>query len=147
MLNTLDDYYLLKEVIRVTGYSVNHYRIKFKEDIIILRHDRYIKKKCIEYRFRSKLTDLYNHIPLKEFSDYLGLYRGSLEKEIDFMKKNNVKLFDYTEIENKVYIVIDDELKKYLKKYTAFIMHTFKSYENCDIKFSKLFSTRLIGFY
>ena len=34
MLNTLDDYYLLKEVIRVTGYSINHYRIKFKEDII-----------------------------------------------------------------------------------------------------------------
>lgn len=47
MLNTLDDYYLLKEVIRATGYSINHYRIKFKEDIIILRHDRYIKKNAL----------------------------------------------------------------------------------------------------
>lgn len=147
MLDTLDDYYLLKEVIRITNNSINHYRIKFKEDIIILRHDRYIKKKCIDYRFRSKLTDLYNHIPIREFREYLGLYQGDLEKDIEFMKKNNVKLFDYTEIENKRYIIVDDELKEYLKRYTGFIMHTFKSYENCDIKFSKLFGTRLIGFY
>ena len=108
----------------------------------------YSEKKYIEYKYRSKLSDLYNHIPLKDFSDYIGLTMGLLEKRIKFMKDNqSIRIFDYAEIENKLYVIVDDELKHYLKNYTAFIVHTFKNYKGCEIKFSKLFSTYIIGFY
>lgn len=148
MLNTLDNYFLLKEVIKVTNRPKEYYINNFKDNIIVLRHDRYIEKKYIEYKYRSKLSDLYNHIPLKDFSDYIGLTMGLLEKRIKFMKDNqSIRIFDYAEIENKLYVIVDDELKHYLKNYTAFIVHTFKNYKGCEIKFSKLFSTYIIGFY
>ena len=95
MLNTLDNYFLLKEVIKVTNRPKEYYINNFKDNIIVLRHDRYIEKKYIEYKYRSKLSDLYNHIPLKDFSDYIGLTMGLLEKRIKFMKDNqSIRIFD-----------------------------------------------------
>lgn len=147
MLHTLDEYFLLKEVIKVTGKSMAFYLANFKNEIIVSRHDRYIKKNCIEYRYRNKITDLYNHIPLKDFSNHIGLYRGALEKDIYFMKKYNVEIFPYTELENKIYVIVDDELKEYLKVYTPFIAYSYKDYSDLDIKVWKMFASKIIGFY
>ena len=48
MLNTLDNYFLLKEVIKVTNRPKEYYINNSKDNIIVLRHDRYIEKKYIE---------------------------------------------------------------------------------------------------
>lgn len=149
MLETLDNYYLLKEVVKETNTNIGFYSYKFKEDIIVLRHTRYIKRDCIEFRYRKKLTDLYGHIPLKEFAEYVTISRGVLESKVDFMKKHkNIELFEYREIDNTLYVVVDDELKRLLaSNLTPFIISTNSEYTEKDVVASKYFANYCIGFY
>lgn len=148
MLNTLCDYFLLKEVVKVTDKPTNHYLCNHKEKIMVLRHARYIHRDCIEYRYRKNLTDLYNMIPLKEFAEHITLPRGPLEDRYEFMRKNNNMIyFDYTEVENIIYIAIDEELKHLLKKYTPFIVSTKEDYKKDDIVAYYHFAGFYIGFW
>ncbi len=148
MLNTLCDYYLLKEVTKITGKNAKYYVSTFKEKIIVLRHTRYIERNCIEYKYRKYLTDLYNMIPLKEFAEHITLPRGPLEERYEFMKKNNKMIFfDYTEVENIIYIAIDEELKNLLKKYTPFIISTKEDYVKENIIAYYQFAGFYIGFW
>lgn len=144
---TLDNYFLLKEVTEKTGNEKHYYVKNFKDKIIVLRHLRYISKCCIPYSQRGKLTELYNHIPLSEFVENINLDRRAIEQRIDFMEKHNVTIFNYNIVNNVIFIVVDDELKHYLKHYTPFVMYTNKDYSDCDIKFVKCFADYLIGFY
>lgn len=148
MLNTLCDYFLLKEVVKVTDKPTNYYLCNHKEKIMVLRHARYIHRDCIEYKHRKNLTDLYNMIPLKEFAEHITLPRGPLEDRYEFMRKNNNMIyFDYTEVENIIYIAIDEELKNLLKKYTPFIVSTKEDYKKDDIVAYYHFAGFYIGFW
>ena len=148
MLNTLCNYFLLKEVTKITGKSTKHYLCNFKEKIIVFRHARYIERNCIEYRYRKDLTDLYNLIPLKEFAKHITLPRGPLEERYEFMKKNNNSIyFDFIEVENIIYISIDEELKNLLKKYTPFIISIKDDYKSDEIVAHYQFAGFYIGFY
>lgn len=148
MLNTLCDYFLLKEVIKITGKSTRYYLSNHKEKIIVLRHARYIERNCIEYKYRKQLTDLYNMIPLKEFAEYVTLARGPLEERYEFMKTHNKMIFfDYKEIENIIYIAIDEELKHLLKNYTPFIVSTKEDYRKENVLAYYSFADFYIGFW
>lgn len=145
---TLDEYFLLKEVTKITKRTTEHYIYKYKDEIYILRHARYIKRECVEYKYRKELTDLYNCIPLKELSQKIGLSKGPLESKIEFMKKhNNMVYFEFKELDNIIYIIIDDELKALLNDYTSFIVKTTEDYTNINIKFYYHFCGYVLGFY
>jgi len=79
--------------------------------------------------------------------EYTGMHYGILLRKILFMKKYNVKIFDYIELGSNFYIIVDNELKKYLERYTPFIMYSNCEYSNIDIKASKTFANYIIGFY
>lgn len=148
MLNTLCNYFLLKEVTKVTGKNTKYYLSNFKDKIIVLRHVRYIERNCVEFKYRKQLTDLYNMIPLKHFAEHITLPRGPLEKQYDFMKKNNKMIFfDYLELENMIYIAIDEELKQLLKKYTPFIISIKDDYNHDDVVAYYRFAGFFIGFW
>ena len=148
MLNTLCDYFILKEVVQITGKPTHYYLIHHRKKIIVLRHIRYIERNCIEYEYRKDLTDLYNMIPLKEFAEHITLSRGALEERYEFMKKNNNMIFfDYVEVENIIYIAIDEELKNLLKKYTPFIISTKVDYVKENIIAYYQFAGFYIGFW
>lgn len=148
MTCTLDEYFLLKEVVKATGETTEYYTYHFKEKITILRHARYIKRECIEFRYRKNLTELYNCIPLKELAQKIGLSKGPLENKLEFMKKhNNMVYFEFKELDNIVYVVIDDELKRLLNNYTSFIVKTNEDYTTFNIKGYYHFCGYVIGFY
>lgn len=148
MFNTLCDYFLLKEVTKVTSKNTKHYASNFKEKIIVLRHARYIKRDCIEYKYRKDLTDLYNMIPLKEFADCINISKGPLEQKIEFMRiHNTMTFFEYKEIEGITYIYVDEELKQLLKKYTPFIAFIGDDYTKIGVKAYYYFAGYCIGFY
>lgn len=145
---TLCDYFLLKEVTKITGKSTNYYLSTHKDEIIVLRHARYIKRNCIEYKHRSKLTSLYNLIPLKELAEKLTLARGPLEDRYEFMKKhNNLIYFNYVEVENIVFIEIDETLKRLLEEYEPFIISIKEDYEKYCLATFYHFAGFYIGFW
>jgi|GEM_PF-1852277 len=148
MITILDEYYLLKEVIDVTKKSTSYYICNYSSKIITIKHIRYIKKECIELRYRKKLTNLQNHIPIKTFCEYIGISYLYLKGKVDFMKKyKNVEFFKYKEIRKSIYIVVDSELKRYLLKYKPFKICIKGDYGHMKIKASKTFANYIIGFY
>ena len=145
---TLDDYFSFKEVLKITKRTKVYYDHNFKSETIIIRHTKYIKRSVIEYKYREQLTDLFNLIPLRHFSEHVGLSKGTLEKRIDFMKRHNtLDIFEYREIENILYIVVDEEMKGLLKEYTPFVVSINNDYSQYDIKKIKTFADFAIGFY
>jgi len=148
MLIILDEYYLLKEVIAVTRKTASYYVCNYQEKIITIKHTRYIKRDVIAHKYRKRLTNLYNHIPIKTFCEYIGISYLYLKGKVDFMKKyKNVEFFKYKEIGKSIYIIVDNELKKYLERYTPFRIHIKNDYEHMNIKASKSFANYIIGFY
>ena len=148
MLNTLCDYFLLKEVVKITGKTTSYFCSNYRERIIVLRHTRYIERSCIDYKHRKNLTDLYNLIPLKELEEHIKITKGPLEQKIEFMRiHNSMIFFGYKEIEKITYISVDDELKGLLKINTPFIAYIGEDYSSMRAKAYYYFAGYCIGFY
>lgn len=149
MLKILDDYYLLKEVTKVTNKTTSHYVWKYREKIITVNKLRYIRRECVKKEDRKKLSNLYNHIPVRLFCDHIGLYKNIIEKKIGFMKDHDhkIEIFKYKEIEDYTYIVVDNNLKRCLQKYVPFVIYTNQDYKDIEVRASVPFANYTIGFY
>jgi hypothetical protein len=148
MIDTLDEYFLLQEVVRKTDKHAIYYRRNCNDHIITILHNRYIKRKCLPYSQREKMTSLYNCIPLTLFAEYLCCSKKTLIKRIDFMKKNpNIKYFDFKEIEAVTYIEVDDDIKNLVKKYSGVILEMNNECKKFNIKHNRFFGDLNIGFW
>jgi hypothetical protein len=148
MIDTLDDYFLLQEVVSITSKDAGYYSRTFSEDIITILHNRYIKTKCLPYTQREKMTTLVNCIPLTLLAKYLCIEKVNLVKRIDFMKKNpNLKYFDFKEVGSVTYIEVNDELKELMKKYSGIVIQMNNNCKNYNIKYNRFLGDLNIGFW
>lgn len=148
MLDTLDDYFLLQEVVSITNKDAGYYSRTFSKDIITILHNKYIKKHCLPYSQREKMTSLENCIPIILFAEYLCISKRTLQKRIEYMRNNpNLKYFDYKEVRAVTYIQVTDDIKQLIKRYSGIIIKMHKEDTNFNIKHNRFFGDLNIGFW
>ena len=148
MLQDLSDYIMIAELQELMHITLPAH---IKRRAITLAHTRFIKKSLLEgCAFKSladKCSDLKGYLPLHHFAKEVGVSWKTLDHRICFMRKTNLKLFEYKLICNRVMIFVGDELIQASQKAKPFYLTNFQIAHEYGVKEIHRVGDIMIGFY
>lgn len=142
-MNSLKNLALLSDFSNISNQSRIKLKQQYKNEITKVKNRAYINRDAIPLEFRSKITNLDEYLPLSVFSDLTGIRTMDIHKRIDFMRRNNTKIFEFLDFHNITYLKVGFEMIELLNTHNAYLV-TY-----CDNTFQhlRMFGDFKIGFW